>query len=380
MKRALVIAPFFSVDMTANRSVSVACVLAQLASVDVITGDFDHWTKSPMKRLQVAPFKKIVYLKTLRYRNNTGFPRLISHVLLSISAAAYFLSHRKNYNIVYVTLPLNLLAWLVLRAARAQCKIVDVLDIWPDVLPFSPRLIRRFRLLFTCWRWLFNQSAGLADVMLAPSETFFLESSKYANSHCHRRLFYIGDVKLEEASQKENVLTVIYVGNIGHLYDFETLLDVMEDAKRASIQLFIVGDGDRRDWLLGELKRRELLYQYFGVVYDSSELGKIVSRAHIGFNGYVNTSAAFSYKANTYLAASLPLLNSMPGDLNVLVSRYRLGLNYVGGNRESLARCFKEINWDSLASMSQNCARFFAEELDRAKIRQDMLTFFRNSI
>jgi hypothetical protein len=44
-----------------------------------------------------------------------------------------------------------------------------------------------------------------------------------------------------------------------------------------------------------------------------------------GFNGYANTSAAFSYKATTYLAANLPLVNSMGGDLHRLGRRARAG-------------------------------------------------------
>ena len=173
-----------------------------------------------------------------------------------------------------------------------------------------------------------------------------------------RARFYIGDVKLQCLGPKENVLTIAYVGNIGHLYDFETLLDVMEEAK--PVQLFIVGAGDRQDWLLSELNRRGLPHQYFGVVYDPAGLANILCRAHVGFNGYLNTSAAFSYKANTYFAAGLPILNSMRGDLHDLVDRLGLGLNYSGGDRTTLKRCLAALNEGRISSMSQNCSRFVA--------------------
>jgi len=179
---------------------------------------------------------------------------------------------------------------------------------------------------------------------------------------------------------KESILTVAYIGNIGRLYDFETLLDVMADAERGSVQLFIVGEGDRREWLLSELKQRGLPHQYFGVVYDPSELGNILCRAHVGYNGYVNTSAAFSYKATTYLSAGLPILNSMIGDLQNLVAKHGIGLNFTGGDSTTLRQCFSQLNESTLNSMSQNSERFFAAELERTKVRQDMLTFLRKCI
>jgi glycosyltransferase involved in cell wall biosynthesis len=377
-KRALVLAPFFSMEMNANRSVSVACVLAEFAAVDVVTTDFDHWTKKPPKTSQIAPLENIIRLRTLPYRSNVSIMRLVSHLLFSVSAAAFFLKNRDRYQIVYVTLPLNLLAWFILRSARRQCKIVDVIDIWPDVLPFSRRAVRLFRPLFAMWRKLFDRAVRHADVMLAVSDTFYVEAVKFANPCCRHRRFYIGDVKLQCAGPKESTLTIAYVGNIGHLYDFETLLDVMEDdAKRA--QLFIVGAGDRKDWLLNELERRGLAHQYFGIVYEPAELANILCRAHVGFNGYLNTSAAFSYKANTYFAAGLPIINSMDGDLRDLVERHGLGVNYLGGDRATLKRCLASLDERTLSSLSGNCSRFFDSELERGAIRREMTAFLQGA-
>ena len=377
-QRALVLAPFFSTEMNANRSVSVACVLAELAAVDVVTTNFDHWTKKPSKDSQVAPLERIIRLKTLPYRSNISVMRLMSHVLFSIRAAAFFLKNRSRYDIVYVTLPLNLLAWFILRSAPSQCKIVDVIDIWPDVLPFPERFVRLFRPIFAIWRKLFDGAVRNADVILAVSDTFYVEAVKFANSGSRHRRFYIGDVKLHGIGSKEGPLTIAYVGNIGHLYDFETLLDVMEDAKGA--QLFIVGAGDRLDWLLSELQRRGVPHQYFGVVYDPDKLANILCRAHVGFNGYINTSAAFSYKANTSFAAGLPILNSMHGDLQDLVERHGLGLNYPGCDRAALKRCLALLDERTLLSLSRNCSRFFDAELERGAIRREMRAFLQQCL
>jgi hypothetical protein len=374
-KRAIVLAPSFSTDMNANRPLSVACALSRFADVEVITTDFDHWTKKKRNRTQLAPIDKIVYLKTLPYYDNVSIKRLLSHVLFSLSAALYFLRRKKEFDIVYVTLPFNTLAWIALRNARSKWKIVDVMDIWPDVLPFNRRHVELLRPLLSLWRGFFNQAVAGADVMMAVSDCFLEETRKYVDLNCRSRRFYLGEVNLLCDVPKNDVLTIAYSGSLGRLYDFETLLDVMTEAEHGSVQLFIVGDGDRRDWLLSQLQRRGLSYKYFGSVYDPAKLGDILCRAHIGFNGFVNTSAAFSTKASTYFAAGLPLLNSMKGDLEKLVVERGLGFNYLGGDRNSLKQSFLKINEIDLAAMSRNCKVFFEMELERAKVREDMYSF-----
>jgi glycosyltransferase involved in cell wall biosynthesis len=373
--RAMVFAPSFSLDMNANRPLSVACALSKIANVEVITTDFDHWTKKRREKKQVEPIARIVYLKTLPYYDNTSVMRLLSHLLFSIRAGLYFLRNRKQISIVYATLPFNTLAWFVFRNAGDRWKIIDVTDIWPDVLPFSPRLVKFCRPLFALWRKFFNKAAASADVMMAVSDSFFQETLKYVGPDCRCRRFYLAEVDLLREVPKNSALTIAYSGNLGRLYDFETLLEALSKRKSAGIQLVIVGDGDRREWLLAELASRQIPFRYFGSVYDPDRLGDILSRAHLGFNGFVNTTAAFSTKASTYFSAGLPILNSMEGDLQKLVTERGLGFNYLGGDRESLETCLAQIDRGLLAKMSQNCVRFFASELERAKVREDMQCF-----
>jgi len=213
--------------------------------------------------------------------------------------------------------------------------------------------------------------------MMAVSDSFYEETRKYTRHDCISRRFYLGEVNLHVIIAKETVLTVAYCGNLGRLYDFKTLLDVMSDMQPGSIQIFLVGDGDRRDWLLGELDRRQLPYQYFGSIYDPAQLANILCRCHLGFNGFVNTTASFSTKASTYLSAGLPILNSMRGDLEDLVLQHNIGLNYEGGNKASLASCLTVANLAKLQEMSENCKLFFTSELDREKVRKDLSDFLK---
>ena len=371
------IAPFFSTSMHANRPLSVARALSELAIVDVVTTDFDHSTRKS-QNAQMASIERIVYLKTPNYYNNVSFSRLYSHIMFSIRAALYLRKQWDQYEIVYVTLPFNIIAWYVLWNSSAKLKIVDVVDIWPDVLPFPPFVRVVLAPIFYVWKWFFKSSVEKANLVMAVSDDFMNAASKYVNKDAKLKRFYIGHELLASTVPKQQMITVAYVGNLGRLYDFDTLLDVFaEDEYRNKMQLYVIGKGDRQEWLISELERRGIRYRFFGAVFDTDRLAEILRSCHIGFNGYYNTTAPFSYKANTYFAAGLPILNSMIGDLQRLVAEHGLGFNYRGGDRGSLKSCFAQINESIMTSMAQKCEEFFATEIDRAKIRENMLNCLR---
>ena len=159
-KRALVLAPFFSIDAPASRPRFVGEVLAELMPVDVVTSDFDHSGKVKRERRQCLPFEQIIYLGARPYQSNVSVGRLISHLQFSFKAAAYFRRNRYKYDVVYVTAPLNVLAWLVFMLAGARIKIIDVVDIWPDVLPFPPNVRRALSPIFAVWKWFFKSAVA----------------------------------------------------------------------------------------------------------------------------------------------------------------------------------------------------------------------------
>jgi glycosyltransferase involved in cell wall biosynthesis len=376
-RRAVVIAPFFSGDNSASRPRFVGSVLAELMPVDVVTSDFDHSSKVKREHRSCSPFDQVIYLEARPYYSNTSASRLISHLLFSFKSAAYFRKNRRKYDIVYATTPLNVLAWLVFTLAGAKTKIIDVVDIWPDVLPFSPVVRKAFTPIFAVWKWFFKSAVAKADIVMVVSDVFFHEATRYAGSAASAKRFYIGHERLVSAAAKQPIFTVAYVGNLGRLYDFDALLDVLSEGELQNrVQLFVIGKGDRQEWFINELKRRKIQYQYYDAVFDPARLAEILRSCHVGFNGYINTTAAFSYKAATYFAAGLPIINSMTGDLQNLVTEYGLGKNYNGGDRKQLRDCLLRLMQSGTTVMAANCEKFFTLYLESSKIRADMKDFF----
>ena len=102
-------------------------------------------------------------------------------------------------------------------------------------------------------------------MVMAVSDTFADEAAIYANEQVSVKRFYIGQKRLESEVPKQPIFTIAYVGNLGRLYDFDTLLDVLaEETLRNKVQLYVIGKGDRQEWLVAELRRRKIHYRFFG--------------------------------------------------------------------------------------------------------------------
>ncbi len=380
--KSIILAPFYHEKAPSSRPLLVSKVLSRLGKVDIVTSNFDHQTKrfKKQERSETDEKRKIYYIKTLRYKSNIGLSRLVSHSLFSIRATFFYLRRRNDYDLVYVTLPLNLLALLVFLFSRDKIKIADVVDIWPDVLPFPQKMKAFFYPVFALWKTTFQSAINKCDVLMAVSDVFFYDSIKYfRNDQQFARRFYLGHKELLPTNRaKEGIITIVYIGNIGHVYDFATLIAALSSEEiKAKYRLYLIGDGDKKAWLLNQLEKMSIKYSYFGVIYDENKLAEILGKSDIGFNGYINTTAAFSYKANTYMAAGLPILNSMKGDLYAIVERYGIGYNYSAGEVQSLRTCLRKITKHELNAMMKNSWQFFKNEIDEKIIMDKMESFIK---
>jgi hypothetical protein len=190
-QRALVLAPFFALHGP-SRPRDVASVLAELMPVDIVTTDFDHAQKTRREPAQSEDFAQIIYLKTPPYRTNVGMSRLLSHVVFSLRASWYLLQNRRRYDAIYATAPLNLLLWTAFSCTGTAKKIMDVVGICPDALPFSASTRRALAPTFVVWKWLFVSSARKADIVISGSNVFLQEAKRYTSKDTQTAQFYIG--------------------------------------------------------------------------------------------------------------------------------------------------------------------------------------------
>ena len=358
----------------------MAEVLAAFGPVDVVTTSFDHARKrqKPPEHWPVA--RRVVQLPTPAYSANVSARRFWSHVMFARRALQFAAAHTGDYDVVYATAPLSSLAAAAFAHFPRALRILDIVDVWPDVLPFPPKVRRYGAPAFRAWKAQFTNACRRADVLLAVSDRFLDEGRRWFHgSTQYARRFYIGHPRFPSGSvvtANTDRRRVAYVGNIGTLYDFETLLDALSTPGiRERYHLDVIGDGDRDAWLRRALIRREIAHRHWGAVHAPDVVGPILAGCDVGFNGYRNTTAAFSYKATTYLAAGIPILNSMGGDLAALVRDRQLGANYADGDVESLRFALRELESRNQDAARERCRTFFAQELESTQVAAQVRGF-----
>ena len=80
--------------------------------------------------------------------------------------------------------------------------------------------------------------------------------------------------------------------------------------------------------------------------------------------------AAIPYKACDYAAAGLAIVNSLPGELESLITRFVAGLKYTAGDAASLARAISLLasNRPLLLDYRQGARQLAEAEFDREKL------------
>lgn len=148
--------------------------------------------------------------------------------------------------------------------------------------------------------------------------------------------------------------TVLYSGNLGLYYEFETLLRAAELLKGENFRLVFIGSGGRRAWLAEQIEKRGLTnttlhpYQPLGAIGDSLTCcdASLVTIAN-GIEGI-----SFPSKLYSSLAAGRPILAlSEPGsELRELLERDGSGLWFAVGDAEGLADGVRALMKDLAAA------------------------------
>jgi glycosyltransferase involved in cell wall biosynthesis len=177
--------------------------------------------------------------------------------------------------------------------------------------------------------------------------------------------------KSESAFAREHGLvepfTVMYSGNLGLYYDFDTILGAAEQLKDVDFRLVFVGGGGKRAWLSEEVKRRGLRnttllpYQPFERLPDSLAAAD-ASLVTIG-----RGIEGISYPSKLYssLAIGRPILAiSEPGsELRRQVEEAGAGYWFDLGDSDNVAMCIRRMMRDraGVAAMGRRARMLFEE-------------------
>jgi len=260
--------------------------------------------------------------------------------------------------------------------------IIDVQDLWPEAfaVAFPPAARQLGISLLRPLKALEDANFRQADGLIAISQTLLGRAFAMTPQDKVGRVIPLGvDVEVYERAarvgggkwQKQgDEFWVAYIGTVGKTYDIDTVLRaarlLMRDEPR--IKFFIAGTGSllqvscekAQDWGLSNV--------VFTGFLPFDALAELLVQVDVGLVAVApGAVSAFPNKVFDYLAAGLPMIHSVKGELEAFIQRHGVGVSYEAGQAESLRQSILKLYKapELCAGMGARGHRLAREQFDR---------------
>lgn len=322
--------------------------------VDYVSSDFDHLLKCHTNKYKDV--RHFHYIKVPKYMHNISVSRVISHKVFSAKVTRAINQIRPE--LVYCLIPPNSLTKDIAKLKKKYnfYLIYDVIDLWPES---SPK-IKNAKFIFNLWKDMRDQYINYADRVILECNYY---RQTFRNIIPETKIEVLPIVKpcIENVVEKEyeQDICLAYLGSINSLIDIERISSIVSDiSKKKSVLVRIIGDGSNKDKFIDELKKAGAEVEYYGKIFDDLEKKKILGACDFGLNIYKeNVSIGLTLKSVDYFQLGLPILNSIPGDTEKLVSEHHIGIN---SSELSAKNIIETCNY--ISDLKENVSEMFVNE------------------
>tara|TARA_B110000027_G_scaffold133516_1_gene162220 strand:- start:3664 stop:4812 length:1149 start_codon:yes stop_codon:yes gene_type:complete len=370
-KKVLIISNFHENSPISRSNMAMKFYLDRGYNPIVLCSNFSH----SLKEFREFDDAKVITLNTIAYSSSLSVKRILSYLMFSYEVFKFL--GKNTFDIVYVNFPPNGLGLpLLLRKNRFNKLVVDVIDLWPESFPHNSSIVQNslFYVMGFIPKMLRKIIIDSSDFCITESELFYKKLNlvkKYNSKVIYIKKFQTEVPNYESLSRE---MSIIYLGNIGAIYDFESLFKIIKGIeKKRKVKLHIIGLGPMSEWLIKNLKSLRISYDYHGASFDETRKKEIISDCWFGYNGYKrNTEVALSYKSVDYLSYGVPLLNSAKEDTKRMVDNENIGYNFYSETLEPIIDKLSNISVDEVVEMKKKSYAIFENKLSGHSYYQDM--------
>ncbi|MBI3279632.1 MAG: glycosyltransferase family 4 protein [Acidobacteria bacterium] len=367
------------------------------------TAGFSHHFKVHRSRewmdSLVGPNFHVRLVPTPGYRRHVGLGRLLFEFVFACRLERGARHARRPDFIIASDTP-QVSAFVAARLCRrfGAMLIVDVMDLWPELFDLAiPRPLRSAaRPLFWPWRALRRSVRRRAHAITALCPSYLRHALREARGGIESRVIYngidVGGFRAQGTAAQSRVedlfgrskapreIWAVFAGTVGNNYDVDCLASAAKivEQDQPLIRIWIAGDGPLCPRLREAGKSGSGNLQLLGRL-DHQSLASLYRHCDVGLCTYARDSnVEMPDKAYDYLAAGLPIITSLRGDLREVIESKGVGLSYEPGNAQSLAAALRTVARDEvlrkrLADNAYRCGNAF----DRAGQYAQMLDLLR---
>jgi len=269
--------------------------------------------------------------------------------------------------------------------------ILDLQDAWPETfyrwIPGNQDFKKRIgRILFAGYKNKSKDAIAHADAITAVANTYLdvYGADKYSVpkhiAHLGTRLEY-QDKQGGPADIPILPLTFAYVGSMSKNYDLETVIYAASicRSRGANFRIKFAGSGPKSEHLIQIAEEEKLadIIRFYGFL-PFAEVVSLLANSHVALNPILPESyIAVPNKIGDYLAANLPIINSIRGELEAMLKENDAGEYYIARSASSLAEAMMGYisNPQKATAQGKNARRLAESAFDQNRIYPEMVRF-----
>lgn len=331
--------------------------------VNYISADFDHITKTYGGGEKLPSCGRYVHVPS--YKSNLSVKRLASNMIFAYRVKRIL--NRYPAEVVVCLLPANSLGKELASYKKKHMDsvlIFDVLDMWPESLPFNGVKRIAFPLL-AAWKKLRTKGLAIADGVICECALFHEMLKKDIKNKAY--VLYLQNGKAYDKkpciADKGSKLNFLYVGSINNIVDISGITKLLAKVnKERSVKLTIIGCGSSENEFAESLKREGIEVDFKGAVFEEAAKHEIMKNCHFGINMMKDSvCVGLTTKSMDYLKEGLPLVNSIPHDTRALVEEYHAGFNVLPDIDETARRLIK-LDDNEYRELKEGAGKLFFEK------------------
>ncbi len=383
-KRILIISVFGKVREESNDRVNNLYDFSPFKSKKIVTTNFSHHNKAK----RVGPdIRNVDYIEVPEYRKNLSFNRIWSHWVFAFRLYYYLRDIQEKPDVIYCVLPTptsGLIAGWYAKKHKITF-VTDIIDVWPDGLFPINSVFNKLKWIFKPWEILSAKVYRMSDFICAANRSYASIARRYVTDIPVKH-FYLGtsfdnensQTILNPISKPLDEIWIGYGGNLGHLYDFDLMINGTLEAMQSTqmkVRFILVGGGVLEDELRQKLtKVNDLPYLITGNV-GYQEFMQYLEKCDICLNLFkANALISMSYKLYDYFACKSFVMNNLTGDADEIINEFAVGLNV---NNENFSQKLTEAMIYLPTFQKEKHEKFekVYRVLDRKKIIQSIYQF-----
>jgi glycosyltransferase involved in cell wall biosynthesis len=299
---------------------------------------------------------------------------------------------RRKFDVIFVYAPspiLQAIPAIFIGRLKGIPVVLWVQDLWPESLLATGHIKNKILLKLVEYvvRFIYRN----VDLLLVQSNAFIAPVTALAANtpvkYFANSVDYIftrsATLCLPDVDGLTDGFSVMFAGNIGSAQGVEVIIEAATLLQEyTDIHFVILGDGNRRDWLVQEVINRNLSNFHLPGQFPVETMPSFMHRASVLLVTLSNQqifAATVPNKMQAYMAVGRPILASLNGEGARLVVESGAGLAVPAEDAKGLSEAVLKLYSmpeKDLETLGSNGRRYFKEHFDHNKLLDELVNHF----